>query len=211
MRTSDQINELAGALAKAQGKMQNAVLNKTNPHFKSRYADLAAVRDAVTGPLSENGLSVVQLTGPGDGVMIVYTRLIHASGQWIESAYPVINDTNKPQAMGSALTYARRYSLAAMCGIASEEDDDGNEADDHGKKAPELRNTAGTAGASKANSRGDYDMLIAEMRKATSVDAIKEWAKLRTADIDKLPGDWIEHLREEYDKMKDALAAKGAA
>jgi hypothetical protein len=208
MRTSEQTNEIAAALAKAQGKIGNAILNKTNPHFKSRYADLAAVRDAVTPSLAENGIAVVQLTAEADGRMIVYTRMMHSSGQWVESAYPVFNDVNKPQAMGSAMTYARRYSLAAMCGIASEEDDDGNEADDHGKKSPEVRNIAGTQGARKAPARTDFDMLMSEMRKAQTLDALKEWASLRRADIDKLPGDWIEHLREEYDKLADELKAR---
>lgn len=133
MKHSEAINELAAALAKAQGAMGNAPFNKTNPHFKSKYADLASVRDAVTPHLAANGLSLVQTTMPGNGSMLVVTSLIHASGQWISSEYPVIHDVNKPQAMGSALTYARRYSISCICGIASEEDDDANEATNHAK------------------------------------------------------------------------------
>src|SRR5690606_32805591 len=100
---------------------------------RSKYADLAAIRDAVTPSLTKNGISIVQMTGEDNGRLIVKTRLMHSSGQWLQSEYPITNDINKPQAMGSALTYARRYSLAAICGIASEEDDDGNAAQDHGK------------------------------------------------------------------------------
>lgn len=133
MKHSEPINELAAALAKAQGAMGNAPFNKTNPHFKSKYADLASVRDTVTPHLAANGLALVQTTMPSNGSMLVVTSLIHASGQWISSEYPVIHDVNKPQAMGSALTYARRYSISCICGIASEEDDDANEATDHAK------------------------------------------------------------------------------
>lgn len=211
MRTSEQIGKLAGALAKAQAAMKNAAFNKINPHFKNKYADLAAIRDAVIPALTAHGISVVQTTETGDGVLIVRTMLAHASGQWIASEYPIIADTNKPQAMGSAMTYARRYCLAAICGIASEEDDDAEAAQDHGSKAPEVRNMPGTTGARKAVARTDYDMLVAEMRKAPSLDALKEWKELRKADINKLPADWIDHLAEEYQTVKDNLSAKVAA
>lgn len=128
MRTSEQINELATALAAAQAEMKNAKLNKTNPHFKSKYADLAEIRDTVTGPLSKNGIAVAQGTDADGTVIVVVTRLIHKSGQWIESRFPIAYD--KPQTMGSAYTYAKRYSLAAICNIAAEEDDDANAAND---------------------------------------------------------------------------------
>jgi hypothetical protein len=117
---------LAEALAKAQANMQNAPLNKTNPHFKSKYADLAAIRDAVTPALSANGLAITQTPTFRDGAFVLVTTLRHTGGETVESIYPLAVD--KPQVMGSALTYARRYSLAAMCGIAAEEDDDANAA-----------------------------------------------------------------------------------
>ena len=125
MRTSDTINELAAALAAAQAEMKNAKLNKTNPHFKSRYADLAEIRDTVTPALSKHGIAVAHGMDASDNGIVVVTRLIHASGQWIESRFPIAYD--KPQTMGSAYTYARRYSLSAMCSIAADEDDDENE------------------------------------------------------------------------------------
>jgi hypothetical protein len=210
MKTSETIGKLAEALAKAQPEMGNAAFDAINPHFKSKYATLASVRDAVTMPLAANGLAIVQLTSEGDGKMIVHTRLMHSSGEWIESAYPIINDVNKPQAMGSALTYARRYSLASICSIASEQDDDGNAAQEHGKSAPESRNIAGTPKASKANSRFDYERIINEMHKATSVDALKEWLKLRRSDIEALPDDWMANFDTAYSDYRDELAAKVA-
>lgn len=224
MRTSDSINEIAAALAKAQAEIKNAAFNRTNPHFKSKYADLASVRDAVTPALAKNGIAVVQMTGEAEGRMIVSTRLIHASGQWLESCYPIINDTNKPQAMGSALSYARRYSLSAITNIASEEDDDANEAQEHGRKDPDMRNMTGdpsakgyksngnTPGAVKAqNTNAAYESLTREIRAATSLEALKEWKDLRKREINSLPPDWIDHLADEYERQKDDLSAKVAA
>lgn len=120
------MKSLADALAKAQGEMKNAPLNKTNPHFKSKYADLAAIRDATIPALSKHGLSIVQYTKLREGALVLFTRLQHTSGEFIEGEYPIPNNPDKPQVMGSAQTYAKRYSWAAMCGIAADEDDDGN-------------------------------------------------------------------------------------
>jgi hypothetical protein len=125
--TSEQVNEIAAALAKAQATMKNAALNKVNPHFRSKYADLAVIRDTVVPPLAANGIAVVQTLDAEGGGPWVMTRLIHTSGQWIESACPIPNGQDM-QKMGSAITYARRYSLSAICGIAADEDDDANEA-----------------------------------------------------------------------------------
>jgi hypothetical protein len=134
MKTSDAINELATALAAAQAEMKNAPLNKTNPHFKSRYADLAGIRDTVTPALTRHGIAIVQGTDTTDSGIVVVTRLIHKSGQWMESRFPISYD--KPQAMGSAYTYARRYSLSAMCAISADEDDDANAANEKAVAAP---------------------------------------------------------------------------
>jgi hypothetical protein len=122
--TSEQVNEIAAALAKAQATMKNAALNKVNPHFRSKYADLAGIRDTVVPSLAANGIAVVQTL---DAASCVLTRLIHTSGQWIESVCPIPSVPDM-QKMGSAITYARRYSLSAICGIAADEDDDANEA-----------------------------------------------------------------------------------
>ncbi|HEX5508451.1 MAG TPA: ERF family protein [Pseudolabrys sp.] len=127
MNQSEQINELAAALAKAQGGMKNAAMNRTNPHFKSSYADLASVLDAIRVPLSSAGLSVVQTMQSSERGMVLRTTLMHASGQYISTEYP-LPVTQKPHEMGSALTYARRYSLAALVCNSSDEDDDGNAA-----------------------------------------------------------------------------------
>jgi len=129
--TSAEIGELAKALAAAQGEMTAASKDATNPHFKSRYATLASVWDAIRGPLSRNGLSVSQVleTPDASAGVIVRTILLHISGQWIASRYVMpVPDKLTPQAVGSAITYARRYALSAIVGIAPDDDDDGNAA-----------------------------------------------------------------------------------
>jgi hypothetical protein len=130
MTTSESVNEIAAALAKAQSAMKNAPLNKVNPHFKAKFADLASVRDTVIPALTTNGIAVVQTLDVlgADGVSgspYVVTRLVHSSGQWFEARCPIPNGGDM-QKMGSAITYARRYSLSAICGIAADEDDDAN-------------------------------------------------------------------------------------
>lgn len=113
---------------KAQAELKNASLNKTNPHFKSRYADLAEIRDTVMPTLTKHGLALIQYTQVGGAGFYLVTRLMHESGEMIESRFPLPEDVTKPQQMGSAITYARRYMMASICGITAEEDDDGNAA-----------------------------------------------------------------------------------
>lgn len=127
MMQSEQINELAAALAKAQGVMGNAVMNRINPHFKSKYADMGSVLDAIRPPLSANGLAIVQPMQIMEGGLVLRTILMHSSGQYIAGEYP-LPAASSQQAMGSALTYARRYSIAALVCNASDEDDDANAA-----------------------------------------------------------------------------------
>jgi hypothetical protein len=129
MNRSESIKELATALATAQGEMRGAVKDTANAFFKSKYADLSSVVDAIRAPLSNNGLSFVQAVVPSDADEIcVETFLMHTSGEWLSGgvlALPVIKAD--AQGYGSAMTYARRYSLSALVGIAPE-DDDGNAA-----------------------------------------------------------------------------------
>lgn len=127
MNTSEQINEIAAALAKAQAEIENPTFNKTNPHFKSQYADLASVLNAVRPALSKHGIAIMQMSGMEEAGVVLYTRLTHSSGQWIQSVYPV-TISQKHQDIASAMTYAKRISLSAMAGVAGEDDDDGNAA-----------------------------------------------------------------------------------
>jgi hypothetical protein len=102
-------------------------MNKTNPHFRSRYADLSAVRDAVIPIFTKHGLSVIHSPNITlDFGFHLETRLIHVSGEELIWRFPLPVDVNKMQAIGSAISYARRYTLSAIAAVASEEDDDGN-------------------------------------------------------------------------------------
>ena len=129
MNKSESIAGLAAALAKAQGQMKGAVKDSANPFFKSKYADLASVVEAIRAAFSANGLSYIQTVEPSDKDEVrVETTLLHASGEWISCgvlSLPV--SKADAQGYGSALTYARRYSLSAAVGVAPE-DDDGNAA-----------------------------------------------------------------------------------
>lgn len=129
--------KLAVSLSRAQAEMEGAKKDAANPAFRSKYADLASVWDAIREPLTKHGLSVIQLPCPApDGHVGLVTTLLHESGESISQVFfmPVKDKTNA-QAVGSALTYARRYSLMAVCGIAPE-DDDGNVA--AGAKVPSV-------------------------------------------------------------------------
>lgn len=128
MERSEQIGELAKALCEAQAEIKPAIKDSNNPFFKSKYADLAAVMDVCRGPLTKHGLAISQHPGSDGEYLEVETVLIHQSGQWIASKLRLKPVDTKPQSVGSAITYARRYSLSAVLGIASEEDDDGNKA-----------------------------------------------------------------------------------
>ncbi len=122
------IGALAAALAKAQGQMKGATRDSVNPHFKSKYADLASVWDACRAPLSANGLAVTQTVSSGAGGVTVTTTLLHSSGEWMRDRCTFPVSQNTAQGYGSAITYGRRYALAALVGVAPDEDDDGNAA-----------------------------------------------------------------------------------
>ena len=121
-------NKVAAALVKAQKEFGPALKSSTNPHFKSRYADLAACVEAVIDALNNNGIALTQRVAPCDDGVIVETVFIHESGEIINCGQLHVPASKQDaQGYGSALTYARRYSLMAACGIAPE-DDDGNAA-----------------------------------------------------------------------------------
>lgn len=127
MNQSQEINELASALAKAQGEMQAAIKDCINPFYKSKYADLGSVWDAARPVLSKNGLCVMQTTEVSSiaGEVVMVTTLAHTSGQWVKSYMPLNPAKKDSQGMGAAMTYLRRYSLSALVGVVCDEDDDG--------------------------------------------------------------------------------------
>lgn len=137
-----QLGELASALSKAQAAFPKVVKDKTakvqlksGGEYSYRYADLASILDAVRKPLTENGLAITQGTEPGGDSLMLVTCLFHTSGQGIRFYYP-LRQHERPQEMGSEITYARRYTLSALLGIASEDDDDGQAAQSAPVAAP---------------------------------------------------------------------------
>lgn len=125
---------IAAALAAAQMDMGKAIKVSQNPHFRSKYADLGAVMDACLPALNRHGIAVIQPLSHDEGGRWMITRFIHDSGETLECPVPLIVSKNDMQGLGSAMTYARRYGLMALAGIAPE-DDDGNAA---AKAAPKT-------------------------------------------------------------------------
>lgn len=169
MKTSEQINEIAAALAQVQAKFeplkcnqQNTVKMKNGGEYTYAYADLPAIFDNVIGALSSVGIAVIQVPHfRDDGIFVLSTRLMHKSGQWYSGDYPISTDCS-PQEMGSEITYARRYSLQSMTGVVAERDDDGKVADDGFQERPAAMGTK----VEKLNSRfGIKPKVVVQVRK----------------------------------------------
>ncbi|MGH7876621.1 MAG: ERF family protein [Candidatus Dormibacteraceae bacterium] len=128
MRTSEEIGELATALAAAQGEFAPVVKSADNPFFRSKYADLASIVEAIAPVTSAHGLSITQMPEWDHEVDLLTTRLMHTSGQWIETTMRIRMAKDDAQGQGSAITYARRYAFSAALGVVTEVDDDGNAA-----------------------------------------------------------------------------------
>jgi hypothetical protein len=147
------MKQIAAAFVKAQREFGPALKTSTNPHFRSKYADLSACVEAVIDALNNNGIALMQQFHEADSGVIVETTFIHESGETLTAGkLHVPAAKNDPQGYGSAATYARRYSLMAACGIAPE-DDDGNAAS---RKAPQ-----------------DVSVAIKGIASADSLDALK--------------------------------------
>jgi len=136
MRQSEAIGKLAEALSKAQGEIEGARMDSSNPFFKSKYADLTSVWEACRKPLTKHGLSIIQSPGyicESPEYISLTTRMCHISGEWVEDVIAMKPVKPDPQSVGSLITYMRRYSLQSFVGVAPE-DDDGNAASGQGAK-----------------------------------------------------------------------------
>lgn len=155
---SDQINELAGALSKAQAKFRHVAKDKTarirmkaGGEYSYNYADLGSTWDAGRLPLTENGLSVSQLPSFADGWLMLDTILMHASGQYISSQMKTRADEMDVKSIGSAITYLRRYAFAAIIGLVADEDDDGSAPNPKPATRAEYKPAPARASAPAAN------------------------------------------------------------
>jgi hypothetical protein len=137
MKRSEQINEIAAALAKAQVEMHNPAFDSQNPHFRSKFASLASVRNAVVPVLAKHGVFLTQELTRTEGGMATTTVLMHSSGQWIEYdplVMPMMKDD--AQGAGSATTYGKRYAMQGVAAVVGDEDDDAEAAVDRGRVDP---------------------------------------------------------------------------
>lgn len=168
MLKSESIAALAKAIALSQLHVENALKSSTNPHFKSKYADLAEILNTVRPVFSANSIAIVQTPTFESGVASVETMLCHESGEFISSVCSSPVSKQDAQGIGSAITYLRRYSLAAMCGIA-QEDDDGQNA----VAQPQQRQ----AQPERKLSSTEREMGVKDMRAAVDENALKQvWA-----------------------------------
>ena len=197
MQTSDHINELATALSKAQGEITGALKDSANPFFKSKYADLASCWEACRAPLAKNGLAVFQVPEYTETGLTLITTLAHSSGQFMRGSLPVHPKDDTPQAMGSALTYARRYALTAFIGIA-QVDDDGNAASGKAYETPhrpqgdmgkhvDPKEADAAAKAMLEVLDADVEEDVKALRVADKHDVLNRNQKLYTAAADLLP------------------------
>jgi hypothetical protein len=189
MNRSESITKIAAALVKAQSIMGNAIKDAKNPFFKSSYANLNAVREAVLPAMNANGISVLQPTVHVDGKSFVETILLHESGEFISSLTEVIvNKANDAQQQGSGISYARRYGLQSLANIGAD-DDDGESAVGRGNSRATTSNIATTsAGPVTATiSVNNFDKLeeaVVESTPAASRGSFrKNAAKASTTSI----------------------------
>lgn len=188
MKMSGSIAELAQALAKAQGQIDDASKNGINPHFRSKYADLAAVRSVIREPLAANGIAIVQMPRTLEGAVEVETMLVHESGEYIAETLSIPVGKWDAHGIGSGITYARRYGLLSILGVAAGEDDDGNAAVERApaKLAPQTNIGPLLDKATKAAASGSKELakfwagLDEENRNVFSEQFRKELKKTAT-------------------------------
>lgn len=172
MQKSESIAELAKALASFQSEVKQPLKDKVNPYFKSTYVDLTGVVEAIINTAPKHGLSFVQYPVSHENKVGIITVLMHSSGEFIETdpiyAQPAKNDA---QATGSVITYLKRYSLSAVFGITSDEDDDGNNATFGSNK--QKVNTTTNANSITAEQVKVLGNKVSSVSQKTGIDAAK--------------------------------------
>lgn len=189
MKMSDSIAQLAEALSKAQGQIDDATKTGINPHFRSKYADLAAVRSVIREPLAVNDIAIVQLPRTLSGEVEVETMLVHKSGEYISETLRLPVGKWDAHGIGSGISYARRYGLLSILSLAAA-DDDGNEAVERApaiKLAPQTNVGPLFDKAHQAAAQGNdalskfWKSLDEDQRSAFSTDLRKELKATATA------------------------------
>ena len=192
MNKSESIAELSKSLSKFQGNISAVKKDASNPFFKSKYATLDTIWESIRKPLSDNGLSVIQSLDYIDGKSMLETTLLHTSGEWISGKQYVNPEKDSPQGLGSAITYARRYSLSAILGIVSDEDDDAESATKRDSKKPQ------------STEKPIKEEVSTTTQKIPDVDM--DWLKKSLAMLKWNPVPWLnEHFNMEKETVTDCL------
>ncbi len=186
MKTSESLSKISAALLAAQKQITFASKDAKNPAFRSTYADLPAVIDAIKPALNEQGIAFVQTLSPSEpGFLAITTRLMHESGEWVEDTATIPLQKLDPQGYGSAVTYGRRYSLASITGLY-QDDDDGNAASGP-KTAPKVAKVterqAETLQALAGEVGADVAVFFAYVAKNTGAD-IDKWSDIPATAYD---------------------------
>jgi hypothetical protein len=207
------MKELATAMAKAQAEIKAALKDSKNPHFKSSYADLTSVWDACRTALTKNGLSVLQVTDFDANDVWLVTTLLHASGESISGRYPLRPQQQTPQGYGSSLTYARRYCLASIVGVVSDEDDDGNAATQRGNQEPPARQTPPPKPNPVPAAKSYVDAAIRQIGTLTDATALNFWVEENKIKLERLRDVYDEGSRQVSGAILETRKAlmKGAA
>lgn len=201
METSENLNEIAKALSLLQGKMKPASLDGNNPFFKSKYSTLLSVWDALKDHLLESQICIVQDAITTDLGITVSTRVIHASGQWMQFGPLSIPLAKKDaHSIGSSLTYAKRYSISAALGVVCDDDDDGNKAT---AAAPKVKPEA---------SKEEIDLFLNEYSKKYSKDDILNFLESQSKAFGYTKGQIVFLANQKQsafeEKIKSFLGAK---
>lgn len=188
---------IAQALAAAQAELEDAKKDAVNPHFKNKYATLSSVREAITKVFSKHGLSVVQPFEPHgpDGVCIV-TLLMHKSGEWIRSKLYIPVSKKDAQGFGSAISYGRRYALAAIANIASDDDDDAEVAV---KEPAKAKHTTTKAPPAVSNGKPDVETLAKMLEASNDAKSLSVASMAVVHAKDKITEPDRERLRGLYE------------
>lgn len=166
MNKSESIKELSRALCAVQGEIEGAKKDSTNPHFRSKYADLTSVWEAIRNPLTNHGLCVSQVADTSDSAHIcIETILMHVSGEYISGKMTLPVSKQDPQGHGSAITYARRYALAAIVGVCPEDDDAEGATDRSVKPKPQNVEFVGDWRDATVHFGKNKDKKLGEMSK----------------------------------------------
>ncbi len=204
----------AVGFAKLQGVIRPAIKDATNPAFRSKYADLGAIWEAVRKPLSDHGFGIIQSPQFEGETMWLETTLLHISGEKMVSRYPLRPVKQDPQGFGSAITYAKRYAISAMLGVVADEDDDGNAASQRSPQASAIHTPMQQDEDVAAGVKNWCDEQKAFLKNCETVADIQEWEELRKDALDRLKrkavAAWSELMRAKEARIGNINLEPGA-